>query len=112
MDQASQVLALDVPSGVCRSLRALADQSNVTRITLQHCGHEQRSIEEKARSQYYLHPWEESVLVKFLVRQDTLGRPVRIKYLGEIAFNLACRRRAPTDRPLKPPGRNWPQSFY
>jgi hypothetical protein len=45
-------------------------------------------------------------LVKFLVQQDALGRPVRIKYLGVIAFNLACRRRALTDKPRKALGRN------
>lgn len=45
------------------------------------------------------------------MQQDALGRSVRIKYVGSIAFSLA-HRRPPTDRPRKAPRRNWPQSFY
>lgn len=36
---------------------------------------------------------------------------MRIKFVGPIAFNLACRRQIATDRPSKPPGKNWPNSF-
>ncbi|KAF1970934.1 hypothetical protein BU23DRAFT_426045, partial [Bimuria novae-zelandiae CBS 107.79] len=84
------------PPGVSKSFRALADY---------------RSIEEKAQRQQYLHPWEEKALATFVARQDALGRPVRIKHLGSIAFSLACQR-APANRPCQPPGKNWPQSFY
>jgi hypothetical protein len=83
----------------------------VPRTTLQHRNRERQSIEEKAQSQQYLYPWEEKALAKFIARQDALGHPVRIKYLGSIAFSLA-RRRTPANRPSKPPGKNWPQSFY
>jgi len=61
--------------------------------------------------QQYLTPWEEKALVKFLVHQDLLGRPVRIKYVGSIAFSLA-RRRTTGKPPAKPPSKNWPQCFY
>ncbi|KFA81301.1 hypothetical protein S40288_04870 [Stachybotrys chartarum IBT 40288] len=112
MDKASQVLARGVPPGSCRSFPALADHGNVARTTLQHRARGRRSIKEKAQSQQYLRPWEEKALVKFLIQQDALGRPVRIKYLGPIAFTLACRRQILSDRPRKAPGMNWPQSFY
>ncbi|KEY70102.1 hypothetical protein S7711_10297, partial [Stachybotrys chartarum IBT 7711] len=112
MDKASKVLARGLPPGSRRSFRALADHGNVARTTLQHRARGRRSIQEKAQSQQYLHSWEEKALVKFLIQQDALGRPVRIKYLGPMAFTLACRRRIPTDRPRKAPGANWPQSFY
>jgi hypothetical protein len=68
-------------------------------------------MKEKAQSQQYLDPWEEKALVKFLAQQDALGRPVRIKYIGSIAFSLA-RRRLPARWPSKPPSKNWPQLFY
>ena len=112
MDKASLVLANGVPVGTRRSFRALADHGDVARTTLQHRARGRRSNEEKARSQQYLHIWEEKALVKFLVQQDAIGRPVRIKYVGLIAFSLARRRQAVEDRPRKPPGRNWPQCFY
>jgi len=48
--------------------------------------------------------------VKFLLHQDALGRPVRIKYVSSIAFSLA--RRRTTSQPEKPPGKNWPRCFY
>jgi len=105
MDKASQVLAQGVPPGVPKSFRALADHGDVPRTTLQHLARGRRSIEEKAQSQHYLYPWEEKALVKYLVQQDALGRPVRIKYIRSIAFSLA-RQQPPTDRPSKPPGRN------
>ena len=41
---------------------------------------------------------------------NDLGQPVRIKYLPQLAFSVT-RRRHTTDRPSKPPGKNWPQSF-
>lgn len=79
MDKASQVLAQGVPAGMPKSFRALADHSDVPRITLQHRARGRRSIEENAQSQQYLYPWEAKTLVKFLAQQDALGRSVRIK---------------------------------
>ncbi|KAH9867748.1 hypothetical protein J1614_008185 [Plenodomus biglobosus] len=111
MDRASQALALGVPHGVPNSFRALADHHGVPRTTLQHRKRKRQSIEEKAQSQQYLYPWEEKALAKLIIRQDALGRPVRIKYIGSIAFSLA-RRGEPVNWPSKPPGKNWPQLFY
>jgi hypothetical protein len=95
MDKASQVLAQGVPPGVPKSFRTLADHGDVPRTTLQHRARGRRSKEEKARSQHYLYPWEAKALVRFLVQQDALGRPVRIKYIPSIAFSLARRQRPP-----------------
>jgi hypothetical protein len=111
MDKASQVLAQGVPPGLPKSFRVLADHGDVPRTTLQHRARGRRSKEEKAQSQHYLYPWEAKALVKFLVQQDSLGRPVRIKYIPSIAFSLA-RQRPLADRPSKPPNKNWPQFFY
>lgn len=110
MDKASEALTRGIPPGLHQSFRTLANHSDVPRTTLQHRAGGRRSIEEKARRQRYLYPWEETALVNFLLEQDAFGRPVRIKYIRSIAFSLA-RRRALADRPSKLPGRNWPQSF-
>ena len=111
MDRPSQVLAQGFPEGVHRSFRALADHSDVPRTTLQYRTRGRRSKEEKAQSQHYLYSWEAKTLVKFLVQQDALGRPVRIKYIRPIAFSLV-RQRPPKDRPSKSPSKDWPQVFY
>ena len=110
MDRASQVLAQGVPPGVPRSYRALADHSNVPRSTLHHRARGRRSMEEKARSQQYLTPWEEDVLIKYLLQMSDLGQLVRIKFIPALAFRVTCQR--PTiDRPLKPPSRNWTKAL-
>jgi hypothetical protein len=111
MDKASQILVEGLPEGVPNSFRRLVVHSKVARTTLQHRARGRRSKEEKAQSQHYLYPWEAKALIKFLVQQDALGRPVRVKYIRSIAFSLACQR-PPADRPSKPPYRNWPQAFY
>jgi hypothetical protein len=105
MDRASQVLAQGVPPDMPKSYRALADHGNVPRSTLHHRARGRRSIEEKAQSQQYLTPWEEDVVVKFLLQMSELGHPVRIKFVPSIAFSVTCQRPA-ADRPPKPPGRN------
>ena len=76
MDRASQVLAQGVPLGVPTSYRALADHGKVPRATLHHRACGLRSMEEKAQSQQYLTPWEEDVVVKFLLQMSDLGHPV------------------------------------
>ena len=111
MDKASQVLAEDHYSGEHTSFRARSRRSNVPRTTLQHRARGRRSLTEKAQSQQHLTPWEEKALVKFLVHQDALGQPVRIKYVGSIAFSLA-RRRTTSQTAIKPPSKNWPWCFY
>ncbi|EMD63570.1 hypothetical protein COCSADRAFT_42964, partial [Bipolaris sorokiniana ND90Pr] len=93
MDKARQVLAQGVPPGVRRSYRTLADHGG-----------------DKAQSQQYLTPWEESALVKFILHMSDLGRPVRIKHIPSLAF-VATRGRSVTNRPSKPPGKNWAKAF-
>jgi hypothetical protein len=39
-----------------------------------------------------------------------LGRSVGIKYIASLAFSITGHRPIP-QRPLKPPGKNWPRSF-
>jgi hypothetical protein len=62
MDKASQVLAQGVPPGVPRSYRALADHGNVPHSTLHHRARGRPSMEDKARGQQYLKPYEEDVV--------------------------------------------------
>jgi hypothetical protein len=97
-DRASQVLAQGCPTGVPKSFRALADHGDALRTTLQHRARGRQSLQDKAQSQQCLRPWEEKALVKFLIQQDALGRPVRIKYIPSVALSPA-RRRPPADRP-------------
>jgi hypothetical protein len=110
MDRASQVLAQGVPPGVPRSYRALADHGNVPRSTLHHRALGRRSMEEKAQSQQYLTPWEEDVLIKYLLQMSDLGQSVRIKFIPALAFRVTCQRPT-TEKPLKPPGRNWTKAL-
>jgi hypothetical protein len=49
-------------------------------------------------------------LVRFLLHQDALGQPVRMKHIRSIAFSLACSR-VIAERPSKPPGKYWSQFF-
>jgi hypothetical protein len=67
-------------------------------------------MQDKAQSQQYLTPWEESALVKFILQMSDLGRPVRIKHIPSLAF-VATRGRPATNRPCKPPGKNWAKAF-
>jgi hypothetical protein len=110
MDKASQALAQGVPSGVPNSYRALADYSHVARSTLHHRARGRRSMEEKAKSQQYLTPWEEDVVVKFMRQIAFLGQPIRMKFIFAIAFS-ATRERPKADRLLKPLGKNWAKAL-
>ena len=74
MDRASQVLAQGVPPGVPRSYRALADHGNVPHSTLHHHTHGQPSMEDKVRDQQYLKPYEEDVVIKYLLQMFDLGQ--------------------------------------
>jgi hypothetical protein len=86
MDKARQVLAQGVPPGMRRSYRTLADHGGVARSTLHRRDHGGPSDKDKADSQLYLKPWEESALVKFILHMSDLGQPVRIKYIPALAF--------------------------
>ncbi|KAF2691671.1 hypothetical protein K458DRAFT_411393 [Lentithecium fluviatile CBS 122367] len=110
MDKASQALTRGVPLDVPKSYRALADHSGVPRATLHHRANGRRSIEEKARKQQYLHPWEEEFLVKFLLQMSDLGQPVRIKFIPSLAFCIT-RQRSIENRPPKPPHPGWSKAL-
>lgn len=49
-------------------------------------------------------------MVDFVLQMSDLGTPVRIKYIPSIAFSVT-RGRPESDRPLKPPGKNWAKSL-
>ncbi|KAH7033956.1 hypothetical protein B0J12DRAFT_582525, partial [Macrophomina phaseolina] len=36
--------------------------------------------------------------------------PIRIKFIPSLAFSVT-RQRSTTDKPIKPPGKNWPRAF-
>ena len=104
------LLGQGVPFGVPESYCALADHGGVPHSTLHHRARGRRSLEQKAESQQYLTPWEESALVKFLLQMSDFGQPVRIKFIPSLAFSVTYQRPL-TDRPLKPPGRNWAKAL-
>ncbi|GAB7336708.1 hypothetical protein MBLNU13_g10373t1 [Cladosporium sp. NU13] len=110
MDKASKALAQRLPASVPRSFRTIADQTNVPRSTLHARARGRRSIEAKAQSQQYLTPAEEKAMVDFVLQMSALGTPVRIKYIPSIAFTVT-RGRPESDRPIKPPGKNWAKSL-
>lgn len=106
MDKASQVLAQGLPPDVPTSYRALANHGDVPLSTLHHRARGRRSREEKAQSQQYLTPQEETALVSFLLQSTELGRPVRMKFIPSLALSITRHRPTP-DRPSKLPGKNW-----
>lgn len=105
MDPASRALA-QAPPNDDRTWAARADASGVPITTLYNRWQGRPSIEEKAQGQQYLTVEEEKALVAFLLLMSSFGQPVRIKYIPTLAFSIA-RRRSPTSRPRKPPGKNW-----
>ena len=93
-----------------KSYRALAGHGNVPRATLHHRARGRPSREEKAQGQQYLKPYEEDVVVKYLLQMSNLGQPRRMEFVPSIAFSVTRQRRT-ADRPLKPPGRNWTKAL-
>jgi hypothetical protein len=67
-------------------------------------------MKEKAQQQQYLTPEEEKAVVTFLLLMSNLGQPVRIKFIPSLAFSVA-RQRSTTNKPIKPPGKNWARAF-
>jgi hypothetical protein len=107
IDKASCILVQRVPPSLSESYHARVDRGRVPHTTLHHRARGRRSIEEKARSQQYLAPYEDA-LVHFLLQLSDLGQPVRIKHIRFLAF-CVTRQRPETNRPLKPPGKIWTQ---
>jgi DDE superfamily endonuclease/Tc5 transposase DNA-binding domain len=109
MDWAGQILAQGTPPGVRNTYRARAEHSGVARSTLHARALGRRSKEQKAQSQQYLTPCEEKAVVNFLLQMAELGQAVRIKHIPSLAFSVA--RQRSTNKPPKPPGRNWARAF-
>ena len=110
MDRASQALAAAFSADQPGTYRSVAEKSNVPRSTLHRRKHGGTSKEVKAQRQQYLTVEEERALVSFLLLMSSLGQPVRIKYIPTLAFSIA-RRRSTTNKPIKPPGKNWARAF-
>lgn len=89
----------------------MAEKSNVPRSTLHRRKHRGTSKEAKARRQQYLTVEEEKALALFLLLMSSFGQPVRIKYVPTLAFSIARRRSTTTNKPIKPPGKNWARAF-
>jgi hypothetical protein len=95
MDRASQVLAQGVPPGVPKSYCALTDHhGNVSHSTVHSiivlAG--RPSMKDKAQGQQYLKPYEEEVIVKYLLQMSDLGHPIRMKFIPSLAFSVTCHR--------------------
>jgi hypothetical protein len=105
MDEASRILA----PGISGSYAKRVEDAEVSKSTLHARAHGRPSRQQKDQGQQYLSSSEEKAVVKFLLHMANLGQPVRIKYIPSLAFSIASKRS--TNRPTKPPGRNWPQSF-
>jgi hypothetical protein len=110
MDRASQALTLKLPPGVPDTYAVRAEHTQAPLSTVYHRRNGRQSIKEKAQKQQYLTPCEETAVVRFILQMEDLGQPVRQKYIRTLAFRVAFRRSI-TDRPSKPPGKNWVQAF-
>jgi len=111
MDAASRALAEGLEPTEPRTYAALSKRHGVARTTVWNRAHGVPSIEEKAKRQQYLTPFEEKALVKYLLRMSDNGYPVAVKYLRSLAFIIA-RQRSTTAEAINPPGKNWPQAFH
>jgi hypothetical protein len=89
-DRASQALAEGFLPGERRTYNAILKRKKVPLFTLHHRARGRRPREEKARSQQYLTSSEEKALEKFLILISDLRKPVRIKFIPLLAFNIAC----------------------
>ncbi len=88
------------------SYRALADHhGNVSHSTLHHRARGRPSREEKAQGQQYLKPYEEEVIVKYLLKMFNLRYLIQMKFISLLAYSIT-RHRPTTERPLKALGYN------
>jgi hypothetical protein len=109
MDSASKALA-GAPPNDNRTWAARSDSCGAALTTLYNRHRGRPSKEKTAQRQQYLTVEEEKALVAFLLLMSSFGQHVRIKYILTLAFSIA-RRRSPTSRPSKPPGKKWAQAF-
>jgi hypothetical protein len=110
MDAASRALALELPPGVPDTKANRAEHGKACLSTLYHRAAGRPSVDENNQDQQWLTPPEEKSLIKFHLNMTDIGHPVRIKYIGSLASDIACHRPI-ANRPLVPPGKNWPREF-
>jgi hypothetical protein len=96
-DRASEALVEGFLPGERRTYDAISKRKKVPLSTLHHRARGRRPREEKA-------------LEKFLILISDLGKPMRIKFIPSLALSIA-RQRSTTEKPIKPPGKNWARGF-
>jgi len=102
MERASWVLVEGLSPSKPRTYRAVNNHSGVRRPTIHYCAYGQQLIESRGQIQKYLTPYEEKVMVKFILHKFSLGNPVQIAHL--ILVPSVPLRPSP-DRPFKSPAR-------
>lgn len=91
--------------------------SEPSRSTQWRRAHGKQTRADKAASQQYLSSQEEKALVDYVLRMADRGYPLLVKFLRSLALVIAHQRSSPSQIPvvesdIRPPGKNWPQSFY
>ena len=92
MDAASRALADGLESTEPRTYAALSKRHGVARTTVWNRAHGVPSIEEKAKRQQYLTPFEEKALVKYLLRMSDNG----VFCCGKVSTFAIARQRSTT----------------
>ena len=77
-----------MPPSVPRLYRALTDYSNVPYSILYYRARGRPSREEKARGQQYLKPYEEEVIVKYLLQMADLDYLIQMKFVPSLAYSI------------------------
>jgi hypothetical protein len=107
MDRASLALAQGLAEGVPKSLRAIADHTDVPLSTLHARARGRESIETKAQRQQYLRPFEERALVDFILEMSELGTPKRNKFIPSKARRAKALNWKRHDKNIYPKVEDW-----
>ena len=67
-------------------------------------------MKDKAQGQQHLKPYEEEVIIEYLLQMSEFGHPIPMKFIPSLAFSIT-RHQPTTERPLKAPGRNWAKTL-
>ncbi|KAJ5569171.1 hypothetical protein N7450_011657 [Penicillium hetheringtonii] len=101
----------------CTSYATRSRSTGIPASTLWRRANDKPSLADKAANQQYLTPQEELALVGYVLRLADNGYPLPVKFLRSLAVVIVRQRssifqaRDPTLK-VRPPGKNWPQSFY
>ena len=98
MDPASRALAMELPLGVPDTKANRAEHGDASLSTIYHRAAGRPSARQRDDDNQWLTPPEEKALIKFLLYMADLGQPVRIKYIGSLAFSIARHRPSKIDR--------------